>query len=142
MITSRSDSASARHGAGRSAHDHVPVSDSASVAWLLLGPAIAVSGARAEISVVRAGAASPLPARRRPPSAATPAPPIAEKVEDGELSAPVQLQLTKRQWDIAMVAGGAGLGEIAGGKLGSLIGAGVLIIWWRWMLKQAKKGRL
>jgi hypothetical protein len=88
------------------------------------------------------GAASPLPARPQPPSAATPVPSVTETVEDGELSARVQLQLTKRQWDMAMVAGGAGLGDIAGGKVGSVIGAGVLIIWWRWMLKQAKQGRL
>jgi hypothetical protein len=81
-------------------------------------------------------------AQPQPPLAATPIPSKTEIAEDRALSAQVQLQLTKHQWDFAMVVGGAGLGDIAGGKLGAVIGAIVCVAWWRWMLGQAKHGRL
>jgi hypothetical protein len=148
-----SDSATVRFTSGRGAHDQVPVSDiaiagqtlgvrasdhvsvsdKAEVAWLRLGPVVARSAAQAEITIGRAA-----PDRAHDPTRAADARPA----EQAGLPARMQLKLTVRQWDVAMFVGGATLGDLVDGKVGAVIGGVVFIAWWRWMLSQARSGRL
>jgi hypothetical protein len=125
-----SDSATAGPSSHQ-AHDHVPISDSASVAWLRLGPAVARTGAHAEISVGTVAVRLP---------STEPAPEVAPS--SAELSPSVVLQLTQRQWDIASAAAGTAIGGVTGGKVGALIGGVIFVAWWRWLLATAKRGKL
>jgi hypothetical protein len=115
------------------ASDHVPVSDSASIAWLRLGPAEARSAATARITVGRI-----------PSSEVVAAGAAAAQMQTGahELSPRVVFELTRRQWDMGGIGFGATIGYIVAAIPGAAIGAVVLFGWWRWMLAQGRRGQL